>query len=480
MAQSLDNQWVPRRLLDRMVAGEMSLADVAGERQAVVRVEYLRAVLNAEQLVVNRLFFPNNDAIIQDYATPGPGREAFKRLLNEGVLVVYLYTERSPVAESDRDKSRIAAPLWEQAAAETEMSCVRLSWDDEINKTEIQTGLEARFHEFVVNLRSKCLDGGDQVFASHLGIPEARRDALRERLLAASQWAFCRPQRVHREEFYKQFVTVDGTPPAQGRYSSTKPFATELKLLADLAYNTSLPETLDRFPLRASDSLHRAALQEWKQGGRSRTPPVAADTVAEQLILKRLAYDEAMESLPPLPPIEGLDLTQVAAVRRTDEWARYTETLRQLVGNVSVYETKANQLRKDYAAMLGRLPVVGSPRQRTAAGPVLGFNLDIAGVLMRVRYLAGQAVYWVVGRPPALARRTVGMSRVVVATGGGPEREGGPGHHLAADLSPFRVDNPRDVLALFEARLEEAGVRRINGGGAMRDGGLENDEELPA
>src|SRR6185312_17273640 len=52
VAQTLDNQWVPRDMLDRMIAGGLSLADVRAEREQVVRTEYLRAVLNAEQLVI--------------------------------------------------------------------------------------------------------------------------------------------------------------------------------------------------------------------------------------------------------------------------------------------------------------------------------------------------------------------------------------------------------------------------------------------
>jgi hypothetical protein len=480
VAQTLDNQWVPRRLLSKMITGGRSLADVAAEREAAVRVEYLRAVLNAEQLVVNRAYFFNSPAVFRDFAEPGEGRDAFRGLLGAGVLVPFLFNESSPVEGATTGMTRLRGEeLWQQIAAETEMSCVRLSWSDATNMESVRHGLWLRFHEFVAGLRGKCLDGGDRIFASHLAVPAEAVPHLRQRLLEAADWAYTAEHLVTREQFYAKFVVDDNTRPVDGRYSATKPFAEHLKLLVDLAYNTTLPETLDRYPLRPEDSLHRSALQEWKQRSGTSASPVDAQEAAESLILTRLAYDRATASLP-LPSLADVSLAHVAVVRGSEQWHSYITALRDLVDHPQLYESKATALRTAYAALLAELGRVAGPqRSAVAVQPSLGFNLDFAGVLVKVRYFAERAVYRVVGAAPEQPRRTVGMSRVVV-TGDALESTGArtAGHHLAADLRPFHVDDPAEFLGWLEGRLAAAGIQRIGGGSAVRDGGLEQDQEV--
>jgi hypothetical protein len=472
VAQTLDNQWVPRDMLDRMVAGGLALADVRAEREAVVRTEYLRAVLNAEQLVINRAYFFNNSAIVRDFETPGPAREAFKQLLGDGVLVPFLYAETSPVHNATETRmSQLAERQWVELATETEMSCVRLSWADSVNQAAVNKGLAVRFHEFVSGLKAKCLDGGDVIFASHLAVPPDRVDALRRRLSEVAAWAFHLDRRVMREDFYREFVVAPGSRPVEGRYDRSKEFAAELKLLVDLAYNTTLPETLDRYPLRPEQSLHRAALQEWKQRSDTRSAPTTdAATALAAVIHRRTAFDLASAALP-VPALTELDLSHMAAARGTDEWLTYRDALADLVTHPEAFADKAARLQRRYAALLDRLAVLAGPKPRTvpfAAG--VGFNLDFAGVLVKVRYRARGAYYRVFGTPPPGAPPSVGMSRAVI----GSRRAG---HRLAADLQPFVVEDPAELLDKVRSDLAAAGIEETSGGTSSRDGGLEQDIE---
>jgi hypothetical protein len=313
--QTLDDQWVPRRLLSRMIAGGRNLADVADERDRAVRVEFLRALLHTEQVVVSRASLVDGPAVARDVAEAGPGRDAFRHLLGSGVLVPFLVNESSPVEDESGTFRPDGVRPWQRIAGETEMSCVRLSWSDATNMESVRHGLWLRFHEFVAGLRATCLDGGERILAGHLAVPPEAVPHLRHRLLEAADWADNADHLVTRERFYAKFVVDDNTRPVAGCYSATKPFAEHLKLLADLAYTSTLPETLSRFPLRPEDSLHSAALQQWTRSPGAPTASVGGGEVVESVILDRSAYDPGAALTVPSPT--DLSLAQVAAVRAT-------------------------------------------------------------------------------------------------------------------------------------------------------------------
>jgi hypothetical protein len=76
-----------------------------------VRAEYIRSLINGELVVINRAFIYNNDVIYRDYLpaqnrsnsdevpAARENREAFKRLLQDKVVVPFLLYERSPVEQ---------------------------------------------------------------------------------------------------------------------------------------------------------------------------------------------------------------------------------------------------------------------------------------------------------------------------------------------------------------------------------------------
>jgi hypothetical protein len=90
-------------------------------------------------------------------------------------------------------------------------------------------------------------------------------------------------------------------------------------------------------------------------------------------------------------------------------------------------------------------------------------------VLVKVRYLAEGAVFRVFGKPPPGAPPSVGMSRAVIS--------GGEDHQLAADLQPFAVEEPAELLRRIPRGLAAQGIEEASGGNGSRDGGLEQDLE---
>jgi hypothetical protein len=99
--QAFDNQWVPAGVLKDALSGRSRPSDdkIEAERRPHVRREYLRSLVNAGQIVINRAFLYNNPAIYQDYVHAGRHRDEFKRLIDQRVVIPYLFRESSPATQ---------------------------------------------------------------------------------------------------------------------------------------------------------------------------------------------------------------------------------------------------------------------------------------------------------------------------------------------------------------------------------------------
>ncbi|HXM58547.1 MAG TPA: hypothetical protein VOB72_24315, partial [Candidatus Dormibacteraeota bacterium] len=277
VAQCLDAQWVPLPMLRRMLLRGESLADVAGERLLAVRAEYLRALVNARQVIVNRAALFNNPAVARDALSSSGDRDALARLLDAGAVVPFLFVESSPC---DRPQHRVderGFAAWQRLCRETRVRCLRLSWADDENARAIQNDLHRRFGWFA--------GGVHQLDVRALGrVLDVRPDdeVELEKLLArvalwCARWAG-EGHAITREDLYREFVIADESRPSEGRYDRGKPFAGELKRLLDLRHGVNLPDALHRPPLMAPDTLPRSALQEW------RLPATGAPLPARELV----------------------------------------------------------------------------------------------------------------------------------------------------------------------------------------------------
>lgn len=137
-AQCLDNQWVPNSILRRLIRERTSRKVIARELEKLVRAEYVRSLVNAEQVIINRAYIKNNPAVFGDFIADAPDRPVFKELLGSGVIVPFLYSESSPVEEGDFDLDDVGNVAWRQLCQEVEPLCLRLSWDKEENERLIK------------------------------------------------------------------------------------------------------------------------------------------------------------------------------------------------------------------------------------------------------------------------------------------------------------------------------------------------------
>ncbi len=399
-SQALDNQWLPRELLKQAFQAGSVSEEIDRTRSRLARSEYIRALINGEQVVVNRAFLYNNPVISRDFV-PDAGerdkdvaerREAFRGLLDEGVLVPFLLYERSPLEEPEF--STVGFDAWTVLSRDVRMTCARLSWDDEANGRLIATHLFGRFEEFMMTMASEAKD--PRTYVHELGLEAGLEQELVRRLRSVTRTVLDlrdRDRRVTREELYRAFVTAAGTRPAERRFDARKAFAPAVKQLLDLAYSVNLPDALDGYLLTPVDSPARAALQEIAQKTTGETNLITPDEIKR--LLQRRAFDEVMRGAY-VESMDVLTLADVRDLRRTPQWARYIRRLRALLDHPESFaEGGAQSVLRAYGELAEAMKPI---MHRRYAGPAERF-LARAELVLELSIAIGAHLAVLVGAP---------------------------------------------------------------------------------
>jgi hypothetical protein len=454
VAQCLDNQWVPRDLLKTMVDEGLSLNDdnVARRRLEDSRHEYLRSILNAPQVIINRAFFFNNPVVYRDFLQEGDSRTAFANLLSTSVLVPYLLRETSLTQKQIFTVQPQGWDAWLRVASETSSSCLRLSWDNEDENNEyVRSYLEKPFRRFLLTMADFEEDALKRDFSLN---DEESRD-FKRRLQEVSVWA-AGTDDVRREKFYEKFVVADDTKPADGCYDRSKPFAAQLKQLADLRYNTTLADAMDRYALTPVDSLHRAAMQEERQLMRVR----GVDTEALlEVLLRRRVFDLIQNPLD--VGLTGLDLHHVSQARRTDEWSKYISSLRSLIEAPEEFDIRAQDVYSRYVDLAGQISnIVGARRQGLVDRwePVIQVTIETLGSVISIVF-AAEPVVQVVGKVATSIAARASTAVVRFAVVGRDQRRAQRQLGTSVDLMRVQFHRTADEWRQLTDELERAGFR---------------------
>lgn len=348
VAQALDNQWAPNQLLSSILQSRQALKHFTDQRDLFVRREFLRAVLNAENVVANRAFLFNNPSIADFYLKAGGEADAFRQLLEARVILPFLFAEKAPheqiSLQNAFDRDRRAFEKWQEVCRECKPSCVRLSWpnangEDAENHALISSHLARPFHDYGVSAKSGVAD----LYARHLGIGASHLAAFRERLNAASRWFFNAPEADdgspifrQRNDFYCEFVVRKDSPVHEGWYDPDKPFSVELKRLIDLKYNTNLADAIGRFALTPVDSLPRLALQENRISLQSAKGAVDAEALTH--LLRAIMADLVQRQLD-IPFLDSVQLQDVVAIRGTSAWQEYIDNFGRLLDTTGTWNS---------------------------------------------------------------------------------------------------------------------------------------------
>ncbi|MFY1595657.1 hypothetical protein [Micromonospora sp. WMMD737] len=450
VAQCLDNQWVTQDLLERMLSRRLSYRDVERSRRRDARAEYLRSILNAEQVVVNRAYFFNNPVVHQDFTTEGPQRDAFRALLDESVLVPFLLSERTPVAEPRFGVDSAGWSAWVRVLDEVDtVRCLRLSWDDAQNRLLTERCIIAEFRRFLLQLPAFNL----AELQRDLRLDDDSLPLLKRRLQEVAMWALTAEQ-ADREGFYREFLMEPDTNPADGKFRAG-PLVAELKQLVDLRYNTALPDAVDGFALIPADSLRRTAMQEYR---RERPPERDMDDLLGLLrTLRPYAFD--LVQLPLRIDLTGLELHHVHQARRTDEWRGYVESLRALLDEPLDFVTRSQQVYDRYVALARRLTeIVGERRldRINAWEPVIRVTVEVMGSSVSIVFDGDPRVELVGEVATEVAAR--GATAVVrFAVVGRDQRRAGRELGTGIDVMRVRLQRAGEDWRELVRRLREMG-----------------------
>jgi hypothetical protein len=447
--QALDNQWFDRELLDRVLKAGQVEADVAAGRSRRSRAEYLRALLAAEKIIVNRAYLYNNRVVYQDYLDEGADREAFRDLLREGAIIPWLLGEPSPVpATAPEFETAQGLQAWREVAESTSMSCIRLSWDEEEN-ARLSRGIGREFNAFVLGFTQLDVKALQRDLALD---DETHAESVLKRLRTVSRWVHDEldaDRVVTRQRLYEKFVVVDGEPVTEHRYDATKPHAAQVKQLLDLKYATNLADSVDVFSITPGDSPRRTALQEGLSMVRGRGRSDLAGTDSEQLItlLRNLAFENVQELLEGVPSLDRLSLVDVHDVRREREWEDYRKTFSALVNSPSIEtladpDRGAEAITKSYLTMVRRAEEISLRRRGEEWGQrfngVAQLGIDVGALTVNAFFLNGHApAFEVIG--DALGMASSRAAKVTIRWGVG---------RILRRASQRRIDNTAQILTL--------------------------------
>jgi hypothetical protein len=393
--QAFDNQWVPDDLLGQAMNPRRRLSDERLEqrRMTYVRREYLRALVNTGQVVINRAFLYNSPAIYRDYAEPGADREDFKKLLNGKVVIPYLYAEPSPATEpADFTRRDAGWDGWLRVISDSAPTCLRLSWEsDDENAAQARRLLATRSAQFMETMN----DLEAPLLAADLRLSEMETTALAERLRVVAAWAHRRSlagERLNREDAYQTFVVADGSDPSDRHYDPGKPFAAAIKQLIDLRYNANLADALGSYLLSPEDSLRRRALQEWRDDRRSGGMADAHQLVQ---VVSNLHFDQITQVLGALAAFDQLTLGGILELRSTAAWDRYHMLLRALLAQQTLdafgdADHGAEAVALAYRQVIKEAGDIAVRRSQDVTqrrwDPVVEITVEYAGALLSILY----------------------------------------------------------------------------------------------
>ncbi len=419
VTQALDNQWLPKEILDKK---PKSLIEdgVFEERNGFVRREFLRSLLNAKHLVANRAFLFNNHSIFAFYKEKDSEQEMFRRLLSERAVIPFLFNEQSPFIRRDVELKATepifgflpdAFDKWQDMCRDAKPSCLRLAWpsdgDDRRNTDLITRHLAKVFHEFGVRAQYGQFD----VYASHLGIDETKKKDFATHLHQIAGWFHGaghddagNPKFRTRNELYTHFLVQPNSNTSHGRLDWNRPWVSEVKRLFDLRYNVNLADAIGRFAITPPGSPPRVALQE----STLQNQTAKSETSAEQMIeiVRRTLADSVQRNLD-MPLLDHILLADVYGVRQEKPWNDYISSFSKLIQSVgpeidlatSVTNLGQNihQVFEQYGKVAGALADIARRRHVDYVAAKVrmscGFMIDIAGIALAFIAQTGAKVH---------------------------------------------------------------------------------------
>jgi hypothetical protein len=329
---ALDDQWMPRHLLWRMAVEGASADEVEQDRQRLIQGEFIRSLVTAKRVVINRAFLFRNEVISRSYTKDSESGEAFAELLRQQAVFIFLIDERDPLecGYAKEPSARASARAWAEIAGSVQVSCVRFDWEDE---EENKRQANAWHGDFDRRIRLTATINRDRLLED-VGAGGGDADVLGNQLDGLSRRAMPRKRvRITRTQLYEEFVVRDPADVAPRRYDFAKPNMIALKWLFDLVYNSNLATRLGVALAGPVDSVHRSMVHSpsffQDEPGETRLDVARVRSAVMETIqdaLFRRGYGVGALSV-----FDGVTLPDVVRIREGEPWKRYARAVDTLL-----------------------------------------------------------------------------------------------------------------------------------------------------
>lgn len=276
---ALDNQWVPKSI-DRIAALRSAFASegFASRKVRIIVNEaqldnlYL-ALIHARQVIVNKSAFLNSESLRSLYADADGAtgqQEAFRQLLENGSLVVFLYGshEVAPASKTTEYETNDGAiNRWNRLCRQVRMYCIREAWSNDLDRHSIDfvkfgNTLADDVEQNIRIGRSLGLRmGQEQHFLATLKDISVQ-SFIQTRFTGSNVFESMRG--LSRSYFYRNFIVRkkddDPSQPAASKpvvnclFDDNKPFCRQLKRIVDTFYNSLFTNYFGCRPMFPSDT----------------------------------------------------------------------------------------------------------------------------------------------------------------------------------------------------------------------------------
>jgi hypothetical protein len=370
--QCLDNQYVSDAVFAHLLKHrdhDYDTPDVHTMRKQAVQNEFIRSLVYSSQVVINRAAFWNNDFLHANCLPESPGFQSFCDLLDNQVIVPFLFNESSLSELPDKgvrpNGKRAIHALLEKSG---KIRYTRLASDDTANQKATRE-MAGKFWDGLARLR-RLEDPERNAMASELfqsALPNLHQSGgwkiFGDSLDALALLAF-EKRSISRTDVYEKFLVAAGRGQdavEHGRFRNPdheNPFVLQIKKLVDLIYNTNLPDRLNRHTFTPVGLPSRTALQDEASLREEAQHLAVVDRLCEDDNFNQFIADSLVkhtQDAMSLPLLSDLSLADVLELRSTTEWAAFSKSQQDLLAVPTAYQTLFEPLQNNFAAFQGRI-----------------------------------------------------------------------------------------------------------------------------
>lgn len=342
--QCLDNQYVSDEVFSWMIDNNLDYDDdqIKSQREREFKTEFIRSLIYASQIVIQRAFLKNSDFLYKNYLPQDEKNlAAFAKLIRDKAVVPYLWKESSLRDNLKFDVRKEGDRAAEELLKEVgdEVTCVRLATDDTDNDKKT-SHMASDFGNRLTWLQHLD-DTQRNAMASELFTDRGERlqlkggwDAFSKALDQLATYSFMKAGELRntghltRTNVYRDNFIIEGGKIELGHFKRPdreNPFIPELKKYVDLVYNTNLPDRLERYTFTPVNLPSRMALQD--DTGKNFRPEEIGKVLADKEALTsiRRTFMAYSQKAMTLPLLKDLSVSDVVKIRNLPEWLVFKE-----------------------------------------------------------------------------------------------------------------------------------------------------------